>query len=74
MHHFTPAVKAAEKFLESLGVETSLIIAVGEKDAAASMPADNETTAVLVLALLDKAPKEVREIVGKHFDEGGNLS
>lgn len=74
MHQFTLAVKAAEKFLESLGVETSLIIAADEKGATASVPADNETTAVLILSLLDRAPKEVREIVGKHFDEGGHLS
>ena len=74
MHQLTLAVKAAEKFLKATEADASLIIAADKKGASASVPADNETAAVLILALLDRVPKEVREIVKEYLNKGGHLS
>ncbi|MCI5942942.1 MAG: hypothetical protein MRZ40_10290 [Ligilactobacillus animalis] len=71
MRQLTLAVKTAGKFLKAMEADASLVIAADKKSASASVPADNETAAVLILALLDRVPKEVREIVKEYLNEGG---
>lgn len=66
-------IKASEMALAMAGAKDTIIIATDGVEASGSVPKDSHVTANLILALLDNAPKEVREIVGKHF-KGGRLS